>query len=180
MLTDARDQQTPDRLRNAFMKNGLMVLLIALAVSGTHCATYLLDNPVRGKADSLQLTIEKIKTGPDTINKGNYTFYPNDPVNGLLWMEVTVANTGAVPVEVDLRRVRLVADLYVSDPKFVVSGSGIPREAGTYTIKPQEQLTRWLVYVYTRGRHPYRVVYDSLLNGRIADTIKIDLTTRAE
>lgn len=162
------------------MKKAMMILPVILAVSFAGCATYVLDNPIQQKNNSLQLTIENIKAGPDTVDKGYVTYRPKDPRGGLLWVEVTAANTGAVPIEFDFQRVRLVADLYVSGPQFVVSSNWFAKESSFFRIKPQDYVTRWLVYIYPRGRYPYRVVYDNFVNGRVTDTIKIDLANIGE
>jgi hypothetical protein len=139
-----------------------------------------LDNPVQQKNNSLQLTIENIKDGPDSIEKGAYRYFPKSPRGGLLWVEVTAANTGAVPIEFDFQRVRLIAEEYVAGPLSVVSSNIFAKESSFFRIKPQDYVTRWLVYVYPKGKYPYRVVYDNFVNGRVTDTIKIDLANIGE
>ncbi|MBN1498234.1 MAG: DUF4352 domain-containing protein [Spirochaetes bacterium] len=157
----------------------------------------LVQGPIRSQNQIWMFTFEKLKletneysTGKDNPyyngdaynvefrydKNGTLTIYtPKDPSDCLLWMKITVKNIAKEEKEFDFSRIRLISDNRIGKPDFIYSEAPIYKEGFFHKIKPGEDFTRWLVYLFPVNTTPYRLAYDYIINNRLVDKLAFDI-----
>jgi hypothetical protein len=148
----------------------------------------LLRSPVKAENANWRMEIKRLKAGPNsytvmtnraTWGGKNETFAvvngPQSSGKGYVWLLVTVGNIGKAKRTFDFSRVRLIGEKYVSRPVHIYSDALLYGEGYEHAIRPGGEMTRWLAFEYDVGRYPYRMAYDVISGGAVADVIKAPL-----
>jgi hypothetical protein len=132
-----------------------------LAIMLTGCSRALIRVPITASTDRWDITVAGITLGPDQYNTAGGYWEPR-PGKKFIWVTMRVRNRLKTDQQFNLDRIFLRAGGKQLSPFIIDMGAVVTLRANPAPkLKPDETITRKLIYIVKRNEMPEKLLYEN-------------------